>query len=106
MAMKKTPLQLILDQVPAPLRNKYFLVLVIFFAWMIFFDRHDFLTQFQLQRSVNKMEREKEEYTEKIEQAKKDRLDLEVNKEKFAREKYYMKKNNEDVFIMEEATNE
>lgn len=48
------------------------------------------------------MKQEKEEYTEKIEQAKKERLDLEVNKEKFAREKYYMKKNNEDVFIIEE----
>jgi len=101
MAKKKTPLQLLLDQVPAPLRNKYFLVLALFFAWMIFFDRHDFITQWQLQRSVNKLEQEKEDYTEKIEQAKKDRLDLEVNKEKFAREKYYMKKRNEDVFIME-----
>jgi len=106
MARKKTPLQLILDQIPAPMRNKHFLVLAFFFAWMIFFDKHDFITQWRLQRSVDKMEEEKKEYTEKIEEAKKDRLDLEVNKEKFAREKYYMKKHNEDVFIMEEQKEE
>ena len=102
MAKRYTSLQTVLQRIPAPLRNKYFLVLAIFFAWMIFFDRHDFITNWRLQRSVDQMEMEKKEYTEKIEEAKKDRLELEVNKEKFAREKYYMKKSNEDVFIIEE----
>jgi cell division protein DivIC len=102
MAKRYTSLQTALQRIPAPLRNKYFLVLAIFFAWMIFFDRHDFITNWRLQRSVDQMEAEKKEYTEKIEEAKQDRLELEVNKEKFAREKYYMKKSNEDVFIIEE----
>jgi len=98
----RNPLQPLLDQIPKPLRNKYFLVLTLFFFWMIFVDRHDFLTQWRLQRAVDQMQQEKESYVEKIEQAKKDRLDLEVNKEKFAREQYYMKKSNEDVFIIED----
>ena len=103
MAGRNTSWKVLMRQIPAPLRNKYFLVLAFFFMWMIFFDRHDFLTQWRLSRAVENMKQEKEEYTEKIEQAKKDRLDLEVNKEKFARENYYMKKNNEDVFIIEES---
>ena len=41
-------------------------------------------------------------YTEKIEDAEQERLDLDINDEKFAREQYYMKKSNEDVFIIEE----
>jgi cell division protein DivIC len=102
MAGKNTPWRLLLEQIPTPLRNKYFVVLALFFAWMIFFDRHDFITQWRLQNSVNQMEEKKETYTEQIKEAKKERLDLEVNKEKFAREKYYMKKSNEDVFIIEE----
>ena len=99
----RNPLQPLLDQIPKPLRNKYFLVLAFFFFWMIFVDKHDFLTQWRLQRAVDQMQYEKEQYIEKIEKAKKDRLDLEVNKEKFAREQYYMKKSNEDVFIIEEG---
>lgn len=92
--------QQFLQQIPAPLRNKYYLILVLFFGWMVFFDKHDLLTQFRLQKAVNKMENEKELYMQQIEQAKKDRLDLEVNKEKFAREQYYMHKSGEEVFIM------
>ena len=102
----RNPLQPLLDQIPKPLRNKYLLVLAVFFFWMIFIDRHDFITQWRLQRAVDQMQEEKELYIEKIEQAKQDRLDLEVNKEKFAREQYYMKKRNEDVFIIEDEDEE
>lgn len=52
------------------------------------------------------MEQDKEEYLDKIEQAKQDRLDLEVNKEKFAREQYYMHKSGEEVYIMVEEDKE
>lgn len=98
--MRQNPLQDLLRYVPAPLRNKYVLALTLFFAWMIFIDKHDVLTQFQLQRNVEKLEEEKEFYSEKIQEAEQERLDLEVNKEKIAREKYYMKKRGEDVFII------
>ena len=98
--------QQFLQQIPAPMRNKYYIILVLFFGWMIFFDRHDLLTQFRLQKAVNKMQEDKAMYLEEIEQAKQDRLDLEVNKEKFAREQYFMKKRNEDVFIIEDEDEE
>lgn len=100
MAIGKNPLQALIEEIPAPLRNKYFLVLVAFFAWMIFFDKHDFITQWQLQRTVDKLEKDKQYYSKKIEEAEQDRYDLEVNREKFAREHYYLQKSDEDVFII------
>lgn len=102
MANSNNFFQQLLGQIPAPLRNKYYLILVLFFGWMIFFDRHDLLTQFRLQKAVNKMEQDKELYIERIEKAKQERLDLEANKEKFAREQYHMKKAGEEVFIIVE----
>lgn len=100
--MANNSFQTIKEQIPAPLRNKYFLVLVLFFAWMIFLDRHDLITQWRLQNTVDKLEEDKAFYSEKIEEAEQERLDLDINDEKFAREQYYMKKSDEDVFIIVE----
>jgi cell division protein FtsB len=83
------------------MRNRYFLALVIFVGWLIFFDKHDVLTQYKLQRTVNKLEQDKSYYADEIKKAEQKRLDLELNKEKYAREQYYMKKSNEEVFIIE-----
>jgi len=91
----------LLQKALKPFRNRFFLILVLFTFWMVFFDKHDVITQFRLQRTVNQLESDKVEYREKIKQAQQDRLDLDQNKEKFAREQYYMKKNDEDVFVIE-----
>ena len=99
---KKDPVLLLLDKLPKPLKNKYFLVLAAFFAWMVFFDRHDFLTQWQLQKAVNKLEADKKYYSTGIEEAKLERLNRKDYEEKFARERYFMKKKGEDVFIIVE----
>lgn len=101
MANNNFNLQALWTKIPKPIRNKYFIALVIVLAWMIFFDKHDFLTQWRLQRNVNQMEADKEYYSKKIEEAQLERLHQELNKEKFAREKYYMKRNGEDVFIIQ-----
>ena len=99
-------LQQFWKNLPAPLRNRYFLAAVLFIGFMIFFDRHDVLTQWRLQRSVNKLEADKEFYQEKIEEAEQERLDMEINQERFARERYFMQKNNEDVFIIVDENDE
>jgi hypothetical protein len=91
------------NKVPVPLRNRYFLASVLFVAYMVFIDRHDVLTQFRLQNTVNKLEHDRVFYDEQIEQAEQERLDMEVNAERFAREQYYMQRNNEDVFIIKET---
>ena len=102
MAIRNNPFKPFIKKIPAPLRNSYFLVLVLFFGWLVFFDRHDILTQWRLQQTLHKLEEDKVYYEEKIKEVKKDKEDIENDKEKFAREHYYMKKDNEDVFIIVE----
>lgn len=98
--MAKNPFDQLLEFIPKPIRNHYFLTLVLFFGWMIFFDKHDILTQWQLKNTVDQLKEEKTFYTEQIGKAEEERLELEINKEKIAREKYYMKRPGEDVFII------
>ena len=100
MAKPKNPFQDIINNLPAPLKNRYFLVLGLFFFWMIFFDKHNVLVQWRLQKTLNTLEDDKAYYNEKVKEAEQMRYDLKVNREKFAREKYFMKRNNEDVFII------
>jgi len=99
MALRNNPFKPIINQIPAPFRNKYFLVLILFFGWLIFFDKHDILTQYQLQSTLNELERDKVFYSEKKDNIEKDTEDIEKTKEKFAREHHFMKKPGEDVFI-------
>ncbi len=101
MAKRNNPFQGILDIIPAPFRNKYFIALLLFFAWMIFPDRHDVITQYRLQNTVEKLEKEREFYKAKILEAEQQSRELDRDPEKIAREKYFMKKRNEDVFIIE-----
>ena len=100
MATRTNPFKPILKQIPKPFRNRYFLVLILFIGWLVFFDRHNVWTQIKLQQSLNKLKEDKAFYQDKIEEVQQDRLDIELNPEKFAREKYYMNKKNEDVFLM------
>jgi cell division protein DivIC len=100
MAVRNNPFKPFTKSIPAPFKNKYFVITTIFVAWMVFFDKHDILTQWQLQQTLNKMEEDREYYKTKIREAHEDQVDIRNNKEKFAREKYYLQKSNEDVFIM------
>ncbi|HYK76145.1 MAG TPA: septum formation initiator family protein [Daejeonella sp.] len=85
------------------LQNKYFLVTTAFVVWMLFFDRNDLISQYNYRSQVKKLQTEKEFYIRETEKAKTDLEELSTNKEKlekFAREKYLMKKDNEDVFVI------
>ncbi len=95
------PLNQLMKQLPAPLKNKYFIVLIVFFFLMVFVDKHDLLTQVKLKNSVDRLEHDKAHFEKEIEQAKEDRLKIETNKEQFAREKYHMHKSDEEVFVIE-----
>lgn len=84
------------------LRNKYFLSLVGILVWLLFFDKNDVMTQYDLIQKCRKLEHEKEYYLSEIENNKKSIEELRTNEkslETFAREKYLMKKENEDVFV-------
>jgi len=84
-----------------PFSNWYFLLLVAFVIWMAFFDGNDIGTQLRLNNKIVELENEKIELAEKIDQTSSELKALRDNKEKFAREKYYMRKDNEDVFIID-----
>jgi cell division protein FtsB len=84
-------------------KNKYFLVFMAFLVWMIFFDRNDLFSQYQYHEQVSKLKLERDFYLKETAQVNKDLDELTSNPqmlEKFAREKYLMKKDNEDVFVI------
>lgn len=83
--------------------NKFTLVTFFFIVWVGIFDTHSFWDSFQLGRTIARLEKEKIDLKKDIEIAKQDKIDLEHNKEKFAREKYYMHKKNEEVFIIKRS---
>jgi cell division protein FtsB len=72
---------------------------------MIFLDSNDLISRYRMGAKLRALENEKEYYQEKISEVEKDRQELMTDKElleKFAREKYLMKKPTEDVFIIQE----
>lgn len=83
--------------------NKYTITLVAFFAWMIFFDNTSFLVVNELNGDITKYEHQlayyKTEY-EKNDAFYKKLMNNKDEKEKYARENYFMKKPNEEIFIL------
>ena len=84
-------------------KNKYFLVTAAFAVWMIFFDRNDLFSQYEYHQQVSKLKQERDFYQKENAKVHQDLNELTSNKEKlekFAREKYLMKRDNEDVFVI------
>ena len=81
--------------------NKYAIVTAIFFVWLLVFDKHNYVTQRKLAQTIDNLKVEKQKYLDLIEEVKIEKIDLENNKEKYAREHYYMHKENEEVFIFD-----
>ena len=83
--------------------NKYFITLFLFLGWMIFFDSTSFLVINELNGEINKYEKQldyyKDEYKKNDDFYKK-LMNNKDEKEKFARENYFMKKPNEEIFIL------
>ncbi len=87
------------------LKNRYFLTGLVFVIWMCFLDKDDLLSQRNLDKKLEEIAQQKEYYLQEIEGVKSGLKDLETDPEKlekYAREKYYMKKDNEDLFVLVE----
>jgi cell division protein FtsB len=85
------------------LANKYIIATVIFIGFMIFGDKNNLIEQYELHKQYTKVKTEHDYYIRQIEKAKKDYNELftnDRNLEKFAREKYLMKRDDEDVFVI------
>ena len=86
-------------------RNFFFIVGCLFLFWMLFVDSNDLFSQYRLGRKVEGLMSQKEYYKAKIEQVRQEREELFSDPElleKFAREKYLMKKESEDLYIIAE----
>lgn len=87
------------------LRNKFVLTTLVFGVWIVLFDQNNLLDRWSDMNKLKQLEKEKEYYRTKIKEDQKRIQELTSDKddlEKFAREKYLMKKDDEDVFIVVE----
>lgn len=85
------------------LKDKYVITIIVFVVWMIFFDRNDFISQYSYRQQLNKLQEDKTYFIKEIEQNQKNTFELTSdpgNLEKFARETYRMKKDDEDIFMI------
>jgi cell division protein DivIC len=85
--------------------NKYLIVFLIFAVFVTFFDEHSFIHRWQSYRRIVQMKKEMKYYQDEIKTNRQKKNELESsneNLEKFAREHYYLKKENEDIFIIKE----
>ena len=87
------------------LRNKYLIALGVFAAIMLFFDKNDVLTQATRKNQLRDIQESKQYYTDHIATERKELELLKSNPatlEKYAREKYLMKRDNEDLYLIPE----
>ena len=83
--------------------NKYLLISLLFAVWMLFLDNYSYMDQRQINKQIDELQDNKKYYQDEI---KKDNQSIKLLKnqdqvEKYAREKYYMKRENEEVYIIE-----
>jgi cell division protein DivIC len=94
-----------LKRLPPIFKNFYVMVAAGFVVWVLFFDVNDLVNQFFSLRKLQDLEEEKAFYEQKTQEVIEEREEV-LSKphllEKFAREKYLMKKRTEEVYIIEE----
>ena len=72
-------------------------------VWISFFDKYDLVSQYQARQALHQLEKDKQYYADEIKKNQEEINELQTNSqslEKFAREKYLMKKDDEDVFLI------
>ncbi|WP_457609866.1 FtsB family cell division protein [Lutibacter sp.] len=86
--------------------NKYVIILSIFIVWMVFFDENSMLNHREFNKEINKLKSEKKYYKTQIKQDKEliNKLKNNEELERFAREEYNMKKDNEEIYLIEYDT--
>jgi cell division protein DivIC len=82
-------------------RYKYWLTSIAFLVHMMFFDQYRIPVAISIYSNVALLEQEKLDYQKLIVKVREDKRDIENNYEKFAREKYYMSRSDEDVFVID-----
>ncbi len=84
-------------------KNFYFIFTVLFIGWMVFIDSNDIVSHFKLRAKLRELEKQKEFYQERKDKVNSEREELMSNYElleKFARERYLMKRKTEDLYVI------
>jgi hypothetical protein len=92
-----------INNLPPFLRNIYFITGMSFAVWMLFLDENNVFTQLRRHNELSSLIVKKNFYTGQISQTEEQYKELTTNpatQEKFAREHYWMKRDNEDVFVI------
>ncbi|MEO6733060.1 MAG: septum formation initiator family protein [Ferruginibacter sp.] len=85
------------------LKNKYLLTSLFFLVWMFFFNEKDLISEIKKNEKLRELQKSEQHLTETITETKQELSQLKTNAqtiEKYAREKFLMKKDNEDLFII------
>ena len=104
MGKKRKPILKILLPI---ILNKYFISVLAIVIWVAFFDKDDLFSQYELAQKLKQLKTEEKYYLTEIEKSKNDMNELRTNPanlEKFAREKYLMKKDDEEIFVIVKDT--
>lgn len=94
-----------LNRVPPYLKNKYSITIIVFLVWVLFFDQNNIFYQWDNYQELRSIREENEFYRIEIEKSTNRFKELTTNPktlEKFAREHYFMKRDNEEVFVIVE----
>ena len=88
------------------IKSTYGIVIILFIIWMIFFDSNSLIIHNELNNDINELDNQKSYYEKEI---AKDNIELQLIQsdsglEKYAREKLFMKKDNEEIFLIEYDT--
>ena len=92
-----------LKHIPIWLKSKYLITSIAFIVWMLFFDSDDVTLQLKRVKELKQLQQSEKNMNQRIADAKKELELLRTNPftlEKYAREKYLMKKDNEDLYII------
>lgn len=99
----------ILTHIPAFLKNKYFISVAVFCTVILFLDKNDLVTQMDRAKELRKLEQSRDYYSTQIATERKELEGLKNDPavlEKYAREKYLMKRDNEELFLVPEKSDE
>lgn len=93
------------EKIPAILRNKFFLLFVGYFIYLLFFTQNTLISQAKLALRLRELNKEETYYTKEIAKIKKEQIELFSGidqMETYARENYWMKRDSEDLYIFVE----
>ena len=85
------------------IKNKYLVTLIVFFVWICFFDKNNLVSQIELAKKLHQLKYDKKYYIQQIKDDSIETIELLTNPdnlEKFARERYQMKRDSEDIFLI------